>query len=205
MQEKFTNYYVHVACLIGVFPADYSFSGEDLLPFAIDSIVMMAEYLLPVEGREVPTVVLESFISRKVEKIQEKEITVYKQVEGTGNWIIDTFNRWTGRPIGKRTVEDGTHIDIGGKAAMRLACALGLTLKMLYTEEHFLNVSPEQLNQMMEANLEIAREKLRAANEYDEVDEILDKARSIKKTKKKKRKILKRADELYKEIRSAFD
>ena len=138
-----------------------------------------------------PTTILQRFISHKIEKIQEKEISV-----NTGNFILDTIKRWIGR--------QETRIDIGGKAAMKLACALGLTLKMLYdSDRSLLTISTDELNKNMKDNLKLARDKLNDANEYDELDEILNKVRS--KHKAKRRKMLKRADELYYEIRYAFD
>jgi hypothetical protein len=208
LEARFFDYVARVAALVGVFPADYETQGIDLLEFAIQSILVTAEYLLGRGKVSFATDVIDEMVS---DLQDDREKTAYRTVARevivpTGSVWVDGWRDLWGeheKKIVYERVPDDTYYDIGGKKAIRLALAIGLTLRELFRDaENEARIHGKTLRKRIAGNMEIVRDRLKRCN-LDAIKEILEDARDLEGKKKKKR--AREAENLWKELRPVLN
>ena len=209
LEARFFDYVARVAALVGVFPADYETQGIDLLKFASQSILVTAEYLLARGKVSFATDDIDEMVS---DLQDDREKTTYRTV--TREVIVRTGSAWRDgwrdlwdtheKKIVHERVPDDTYYDIGGKKAIRLALAIGLTLRDLFRDaEDEARIKGTTLKKRIAGNMEMVRDRLKRRCDTDAIKEILEDARDLEGKKKKKR--AKEAENLWEELRPALD
>ncbi len=147
IETLFLDYVAHVACLVAVFPVDYYIDKENLIEFAIKSLIVMAEFMFSTKRKKVSTKILDDMISKlkaSKENIPRystvtKEVIIGYEEKPTGNLLIDIWRSITGTHETFAVIEKTQEREIseyssgiGGIQAIELTTAIGLTLRTIY-------------------------------------------------------------------------
>lgn len=154
IKNIFFDYIARVACLVAVFPVDYTAKEKNLMIFSIKSMVIMAEFLFTQTSKNIPTNILDEMISElqksKYRTRYEKE-TKYEPIL-TGirfiDWIKDKIG-WLDYEIIETNTPSYSYAGIGGIDAIELTIAIGSALYEIYNKTNIDEISQHQLKEII--------------------------------------------------------
>ncbi len=197
IESRFLDYVAHVACLVAVFPVDFTAQRKDVLSFAIKSLVIMAEYMFTNTGKQVSSTTLEGMIAEIIDK-KKYRASYVKEIEDveerTGKFFVDLWRDLRGSHETRRVerhVLDGYHTGIGGIDALEFTVAIGLALRKIYNRNDEGEVNDDQLR----------REIVRSKRSIKHRSEIIDHLKVAGRWEHKKLEI---AQEIYAGVRASL-
>lgn len=163
----FFDYTAHVASLLAVLPVDYATQGQRFLTFTIDSIITMARFMFTghtektVSAKILDEIVRELEFSKRrmtyTDRVakRKKENTLLNMVDWLGKNInpqfdaYDQFQAYEDEPV---RVAQETYFTVGGIDAIHLTLALGLTIYALHHQTEAGDLSPAELETLLETS-----------------------------------------------------
>lgn len=196
-----------IACLVGVFKVNYKINEggqkENFLSFAIESLIILSEYIFETHGGKIPIKPVKELIEqlrwdRYTYRTVEKKITVpekreIKRNKKAGEFFLDIFDKGefgltkadtVTLNIDKTVKKEKWYYKKGGMKAIELTLAVGKALYNLHNGEGHKMVTEEQFKDEIEQQLiklpnrETIKKEILCVENYS-IDKKIDKAHVI--------------------------